>query len=399
MLLEAGHSWRSTASKAWSASCLTRSAWNQLKEVPWPIPRRLEGRDVACVHGWAMNQIFCTVTNTVRGTQVSCWNSRLLSLTCFGALLRRFRYMGPVSLYISSSNVRCPGTDLCCLLWILLLSYYRLAVNKTHRLSWWKLQRREPIKFSIEGKQFFVHCFAAAARPAQKYTDKKTTPGIKYMFGAQPGKLIACTCVCMVECELPCACMCTNTGILGCSLDCIPLLKGKVKVWYRVLLWWLFLPCSSLCWWRRWCCLCCIQRCNLALGRWQLPSKLAALVWDALLLSRWALQLLLIVCNKLCTLISQSWKGCLEFTSFSLILVHLLLKGEHWVSQWVDGHLVDLVKKERKTYAYDRQELQLRCVCVCVCVCVWERKTKDRADGMREKVPILVCVWTWFLYD
>ena len=27
-------------------------------------------------------------------------------------------------------------------------------------------------------------------------------------------------------------------------------------------------------------------------------------------------------------------------------------------------------------------------VCVCVCVCVCQRKTKDRADGMREKVPI-----------
>ena len=32
---------------------------------------------------------------------------------------------------------------------------------------------------------------------------------------------------------------------------------------------------------------------------------------------------------------------------------------------------------------------QQRCVwCVCVCVCVCQRKTKDRADGMREKVPI-----------
>ena len=40
----------------------------------------LEGRDVACVHGRAMNQIFCTVTDAVRGTRVSCWNSRLLSL-------------------------------------------------------------------------------------------------------------------------------------------------------------------------------------------------------------------------------------------------------------------------------------------------------------------------------
>ena len=32
------------------------------------------------------------------------------------------------------------------------------------------------------------------------------------------------------------------------------------------------------------------------------------------------------------------------------------------------------------------------CVCVraCVCVCVCQRKTKDRADGMREKVPILL---------
>ena len=28
------------------------------------------------------------------------------------------------------------------------------------------------------------------------------------------------------------------------------------------------------------------------------------------------------------------------------------------------------------------------CVCVCVCVCVCQRKTKDRADGVREKVPI-----------
>ena len=28
------------------------------------------------------------------------------------------------------------------------------------------------------------------------------------------------------------------------------------------------------------------------------------------------------------------------------------------------------------------------CVCVCVCVCVCQRKTKDRADGMRGKVPI-----------
>ena len=27
-------------------------------------------------------------------------------------------------------------------------------------------------------------------------------------------------------------------------------------------------------------------------------------------------------------------------------------------------------------------------VCVCVCVCVCQRKTKDRADGMRKKVPI-----------
>ena len=27
------------------------------------------------------------------------------------------------------------------------------------------------------------------------------------------------------------------------------------------------------------------------------------------------------------------------------------------------------------------------CVCVCVCVCVCQRKTKDRADGMRKKVP------------
>ena len=26
-------------------------------------------------------------------------------------------------------------------------------------------------------------------------------------------------------------------------------------------------------------------------------------------------------------------------------------------------------------------------VCVCVCVCVCQRKTKDRADGMREKCP------------
>ena len=28
------------------------------------------------------------------------------------------------------------------------------------------------------------------------------------------------------------------------------------------------------------------------------------------------------------------------------------------------------------------------CVCVCVCVCVCQRRTKDSADGMREKVPI-----------
>ena len=28
------------------------------------------------------------------------------------------------------------------------------------------------------------------------------------------------------------------------------------------------------------------------------------------------------------------------------------------------------------------------CVCMCVCVCVCQRKTKDRADGMRKKVPI-----------
>ena len=27
-------------------------------------------------------------------------------------------------------------------------------------------------------------------------------------------------------------------------------------------------------------------------------------------------------------------------------------------------------------------------VCVCVCVCVCQRQTKDRADGMSEKVPI-----------
>ena len=32
-----------------------------------------------------------------------------------------------------------------------------------------------------------------------------------------------------------------------------------------------------------------------------------------------------------------------------------------------------------------------KCACVraCVCVCVCQRKTKDRADGMREKVPIV----------
>ena len=29
-----------------------------------------------------------------------------------------------------------------------------------------------------------------------------------------------------------------------------------------------------------------------------------------------------------------------------------------------------------------------RFLCVCVCVCVCQRKTKDRADGVREKVPI-----------
>ena len=35
------------------------------------------------------------------------------------------------------------------------------------------------------------------------------------------------------------------------------------------------------------------------------------------------------------------------------------------------------------------------CVCVCVCVRACQRKTKDRADGMREKVPIpLDGIWT-----
>ena len=32
----------------------------------------------------------------------------------------------------------------------------------------------------------------------------------------------------------------------------------------------------------------------------------------------------------------------------------------------------------------EQQSVQM-CVCVCVCVCVCQRKTKDRADGMREK--------------
>ena len=60
-----------------------------------------------------------------------------------------------------------------------------------------------------------------------------------------------------------------------------------------------------------------------------------------------------------------------------------------------------LVKKKKKTWPSSSKDVCVHhqdvvvCLfqaarmyvhaCVCVCVCVYQRKTKDRADGMREK--------------
>ena len=37
------------------------------------------------------------------------------------------------------------------------------------------------------------------------------------------------------------------------------------------------------------------------------------------------------------------------------------------------------------TFICREKEVLHACACMCVCVCVCQRKTKDRADGMREK--------------
>ena len=146
--------------------------------IMWTLnyPLKLTELFPACKCCHSVKQIFCTATNAV-GTRVSCWNSRLLSLTCFGALLRRFRYMGPVSLY--HFQLRMFGVR--GLISVVCYEYYYLIIGWRYtRLTDCpdeKLQRRQPIKFSIEGKQFFVHCFAAAARPAQKIHRQENNAG------------------------------------------------------------------------------------------------------------------------------------------------------------------------------------------------------------------------------
>ena len=66
---------------------------------------------------------------------------------------------------------------------------------------------------------------------------------------------------------------------------------------------------------------------------------------------------------------------------------HLHFVCEYWIfgftdkSDWAEHQKLLFSTKDSPSKEDERK--QTMCVCVCVCVC--QRKTKDRADGMREK--------------